>query len=85
MLLQLRLDGVLPLFNNWADNRANAAVDPNRDVVAVLEVDWRLLDPADALRSPGHDDRAREQCGALREEGDGLPYAEELVTKCIPC
>ena len=58
---------------------ADATVDPNRDLVTVLEVDSRLLDEAYSLGRTSHDDRPREKSCALGQECDCLANCEDLV------
>ncbi len=77
---QLRLNSRRTLLNHRVHQRSNPTANPNSNRIAILEVNRRLLDEADAFGCAGHDDGAGEEGGALREEGDGLADGEELVS-----
>ena len=57
---QFRLGSGPAFFDNRIHEGSDAAVDPDCDVVAILQVHRRLLDPADTLRGTGHDDGTRK-------------------------
>lgn len=73
----------LTLLDNVVDQRANTSVNPDRNLVSVLEVNSGLLDEAHALRCAGHNDRTGEQCRALGKECNRLTHIEYLVAAFI--
>lgn len=87
--LEPGLDGALALLNDLVNESADAAIDPNSDLITVLQIHGRLLDEANTLGSASHDDGTRQQRCALREESNSLPDSENLVAmdnmrkKCV--
>lgn len=78
--LKLDLGPALALLHNRVDQGTHASSYPDTHIIAVFEVDGRLLDEADALRRASHDDRAWLKCRALRKEGDCLANVKDHVT-----
>ena len=76
--LQLGLVANCTFFLDIIHQSANSITQPHAHLVAVLEVQWRVLHEANTLRRSGENNRTRLQCGALGKEGDGLANVEYL-------